>query len=328
MNARMTHFMLSLISMAIFTALAWGDEATLQRFVSEAPRAWGNVDTIYDSKAFTVENSDGKAEVVQLGVERKASGYEVKAGDPIAGSNYWFIANRDYRAIIGSNNQEYFMGSVKAFKGERPCMDFESNTHCRPSYCFFGSCVFDCIVGMDGFHNNPSKKAFVATDATVTTGTLGEEWVIVSLLPAAISETGRFEVPEMPSQLQELKVSLTLIPSRNWCVKAFVKRVEYTSPNGTQVSSEECSFEFSGESCHPSSKVEDLRSTETNVKQKVSTAFSELSPANVSEEEFRLTAFALPEPAMLLSEPNRMLYMIAGCAGFVGIAFLSYRKLR
>lgn len=328
MSVRTVFFTLFLVSAAAFCSLVWGDEATLQRFLAEAPSGWSTVDTVYSSKAFTVKSSNSKAEVVQLGVERRASGYEDKNGEQVEGSNFWFIGNLDYRATIGTNGGEYFIGSIKVFSGEPPCTDFESNSHCRPSFCFLGSCVFDCIVGMDGFHNSPEKKAFVVTDAASATLPSGEDSVVLSLLPAALNDQGQFEVPPMPPQLVDLKVSLTLIPSRNWCIKSFEKQVNYISPKGKQVSSEGCLFEFSGENCHPSSKREYLQSTEPKIEQRVFVAYSELNPHSVSEDEFRLTAFGLPEPAVVLQQPNRMPYIIAGFVGLAAIAYFCYRKLR
>ena len=322
----------------ILSSQANADELTLKRFFSEAPQAWRESDQFFGKNVFeltiedrvmangrTASETKARRKVFQLGHCVKEIGEWLGESKLDEKNKFWLIVNEDYHATLGRKDDRFVIGSVESRKvSEVTSGEFVAYQNARPGFCFLQFCVFDCIVGTTGFHNDPKAKAFIAVDANPITDSDGNEAVVLSLAPAITDGGGKFVEQEKPAELINGKISLTLIPARNWCVSKYEKKIEASINGRRKIYEDQVLVDYRDESCHPAGKIETIKFD--GKERIVDFRCTELVLADARAVDFRLTSFGLPEPDHLLSESGGRIYWICGALIIVAASVWVLRR--
>ncbi len=125
----------------------------------------------------------------------------------------------------------------------------------------------------------------------------------------AISEIGSDgeEVVTLKISTEKQEITLKLLPDRQWCVleSEIIGNDQMVTKKGlVPVTTKRIvKFEYEGDSCHPSTKIDSLDIRQSKQVEKL--VIGELQPASLSCKDCRLPAFGLPEPPEYVSEEWR-----------------------
>lgn len=282
----------------IGTQICWADEFTLNRFLVEAPKAWAKARAFYDGKSFKYKNIRKNGDFVVEGVfEQTDSCWRMArtgVGSDQEGKS-WSICNQFYTAYLsegGSSNYvlneiesknvsspEKENASIPIWKTNNKCLGL-----CYPSFEYGGGNHL-----FNGFRNMSSAQE----DA-------------IYEVHDAISGTGMdgCEVVTLKISVGKLKIQLKLLPERLWCVLESeivgVDRLVTTLGEMEMKTIQTVSFEYEGQSCHPSRRIDSLQVG--NNKRVTELFIEELQSSSITCRDCRLPAFGLPEPPEYVSE--------------------------
>jgi hypothetical protein len=283
------------------------DDSVVQRFFSEAPRAWEQIYSNYNGTEFEVdfvgENFKppiSKAIVLQLDGDSRVDfpdhnqvhlfNFDYQATVSKRHDGEWYISGCESRAIVGSGLFAIAHPSLRATSFHIP----------------------KCVFKLGTFLQN-NQSALILKDAWKGTDSEGHEIITVDFVQGFRNENQEFVVNEEVARGFVFRVDFS--PRRSWCVV----RVEHISPS-IDLSQKSVAI-FSSEGPHPS-EIQNFKGTANEKEPKMAyrEVFSELRRKSLDANQFRVSSFGLTEPTEFIrSRPYRWISLCLLFAGFVGL---------
>ena len=302
-----------LISLNISVVIA--DEATVERMKEEAPKGWKRIDAFYDGTEFCIETeNDGKVEAEKFRwkttVAQKALNFRIRY-DYDQTRNRVDLYSSNYQASISCRED----GTWQLEKCEpRRWVGFGDLALGQPSLRVLVYHLPSTILGL-GKIPEENKSALILNDAWPTGDHAGNETITAEFLPGFRTENGEFAVNRDIAIGFVLQVDFA--PQRDWCVV----KVRNENPAIGARSTMEASFADNG--FHPieirtfTGKIGD--SSGRNSKE----MYTEPVQISLSESQFWLTAYGLPEPSNLAPKTNYFIWVAGTIVGLVVLLILA-----
>ena len=306
------------------------DDATIQRFKDEAPRAWREVANFYDGKSFKFEkrNSEPKREFVchQRKIDIRIDTSIIHDGKRMSGVE---LANQYYAASAGDaygDGNMILMGAEPRqpsdpWKLSNSIVDFAG---VRPSLSVINRYLPESFVGFPDFPKR-MDLGYVVRSAVSQVGKDGHEVVRLKIESCQKNDRGNFETIENTNGYSNF-AELTLSPSRNWCVVSYRGPVRVNVQDKTIEGTESVFVEYGSSGFHPTFKraITEIAGN----KKEIEFEFSLCTDAEKPADFFRVTSLGLPELDQYIPSSRRYWYMalIGICAALVGIALRMRNK--
>lgn len=318
---------------------AYSDEKTLERFFNEAPRAWQQVVSEYEttefkcveryvqrklgSDGFIMKQFERNSDINQLGnLFREDADLKLSQPDqeklrqdtvpPLSESRKLAasVANDKYVAHVSLDSTPVINGFERSSFGSnfRDRRRFEQRRW--PSLRFGDFSVFDLLLA-EKFENHEFKGLRII-DASEQMGEIADEKLVrVDFAPSV-----------MPSTIQKkFPYSVFLDPGRFWVVVRF----ELVYPEGSMTATYE--YPKSTLKPHPSKlTVKEHFSSPVESEAETIISYSTLSSSKLSQADYSLAAFGILEPTSMKFSYLRGAFVLAILA--LAVALLSYIRRR
>lgn len=300
------------------------EDATIQRFKDEAPKAWREVANFYDGKSYTFakKNSEPKREFVchQRKDDIRVDTSIVHNGKKMSGVE---LANLYYAASAGDAQGDGKMILMSAelrqptdpWKLSNSIIDFAG---VRPGLSVSGRYLPESFVGLPDFPER-LDLGYVVRSAVSEVGKDGHEVVRLKIESCRKNDRGYFEAIESANGYSNV-AELTLSPRRNWSVVSYRCPVRVDVQGETIEGTEAVFVEYGLSGFHPTRK---RTITEIAGNKRISEfEFSSCVDAKKPADFFRVTSLGLPELDQYIPSVRRFWYLalIGILVALIGVA--------
>ena len=304
-----------------FSASLYGDEATVKRFLREAPVAWKEVRSKFQNREFKIIKESFKVEsgkpfnretpilfaegimlqnencFLQTFLSRK------DGSEPVRGAH---IGNRYYVAYLAERPDSTFkIEKLTARNADFPDKDFDEvplwhlDQSLFPGFTFANLCLFDAFLEIDGTFLSGRYGGYKVFDAESSFNGEGKE--IVTLEIGAGTEAK-----------PQSKLILKLLPENNWCILEYKYESKANFDGKSEIKVLQTkTFIYDNEFFYPDKVIDELLLGGSGDRTEFSYEYVKERKLNCSE--CRFPAFGLDEPDGMI--PNSswlspLLYLI------------------